>query len=54
LLVVPGLLAAAGALYALRVVGGLPGVPAGAQEPERLLRVMRRGATMREELDVTI
>jgi len=37
LLVVPGLLAAAGALYALRVVGGLAGVPAGAREPERLL-----------------
>lgn len=37
LLVVPGLLAATGALYALRVVGGLPGVPAGAQGPERLL-----------------
>jgi signal transduction histidine kinase len=37
LLVVPGLLAASGVLYELRVAGGLPGLPAGAQEPERLL-----------------
>jgi signal transduction histidine kinase len=37
LLLVPGLLAATGALYALRVVGGLPGVPSGEGEPERLL-----------------
>ncbi len=37
LLLVPGLLAATGALYALPVADGLPGVPAGEQEPLRLL-----------------
>lgn len=37
LLLAPGLLAATGVLYALRVVGGLPGVPPGEGEPERIL-----------------
>jgi signal transduction histidine kinase len=37
LLLVPGLLAAAGALYALPGAGGLLGVPAGEQEPFRVL-----------------
>jgi len=37
LLLGPGLLTAAGALYAARLAGGPPGVPAGEPEPERLL-----------------
>ena len=37
LLLAPGLLAATGVLYALPVADGLPGVPAGEGEPERLL-----------------
>jgi signal transduction histidine kinase len=37
LLLAPGLLVATGALYAMRVVGGLPGMPGSEGEPERLL-----------------